>query len=352
MDYRSVREYIFNNELIENVLHALGCEDIKHEQGGALFVSRLPERYASRNRRAVQVRNVVGLYSNIRNRNLSGDIFNLVAALRFDDWGGSSQGLSEALRWLTDHFGIVDGFEQSDEIVKNEWLKQIGYSRKHYQNDKLPLSVMGEYIMKPNKWWLDEGISIRTQRTFDVGFDLESKRIIFPIHDDEGNLIGVKGRLVHYEKEEDKQFKYLYLHPCNKSIEWFNYHRALPSIKEKKRVIIFEGAKSCMQAWSSGIEYTISIEGDAITQAQVYKLHRLPLDTEIILALDRDKDEEYVKKLAEQLGLRKISYVYDDKGLLGKPEDKTSPMDRGWDVLRKLLKERKSYRTSITSKGA
>ncbi|TCI26687.1 hypothetical protein EVJ32_04755 [Exiguobacterium sp. SH5S4] len=352
MDYRSVKQYIFDNELIENVLEGLECEHIRPEQGGQLFVARLPERFGSKNRRAVQIRNVVGLYANVRNRNLKGDIFQLVAALRFDDWDGSSEGLSSAIRWLSERFGIVDGIEMSDKRVKNDWLKQLGSSRKIHENDKLPLHIMNQYVMKPNKWWIDEGISYKTQVEFDVGFDLESRRIIFPVHNEQGDLIGVKGRLVHYEREEDKQFKYLYLHACNKSIEWFNLHRALPFIEEKRRVIIFEGAKSCMSAWSSGIKYTVSIEGDSVTDAQVKKLQKLPLDTEFIVAMDKDKDEEYVRGIAAQLGMRKISYVMDDNGLLGKPEDKTSPMDKGWDVLRTLLKERKTYRKSITSKGA
>lgn len=352
MDYRSTKEYVFDNELIENLLTALGCEDIKCEQGGQLYVARLPERFASKNRRAVQVRNVASLYANIRNRDLSGDIFNLVAALRFDDWNGTSEGLSSALRWVCDRFGIVDSFEKPDTIIKNEWLKKIKTNRTAKENEKIPLSTMNEYVMRPNKWWMDEGISYRTQLEFGVGFDIESRRIVFPIHNDKGDLIGVKGRLVQYEREEDKQFKYLYLYPCNKSIEWFNLHRAIPYIEEKKRVIIFEGAKSTMQAWSAGIKYTVSIEGDSVTDAQITKLHRLPLDTEFIVAMDKDKDEEYVKKICKQIGLRKVSYVYDENGLLGKPEDKTSPMDRGWGVLRKLLKERKTYRTSITSKGA
>lgn len=351
MDYRSVKQYIFDHELIEKVLDLLECENARPEQGGHLFVARLPERFGSKNRRAVQIRNVPGLYANIRNRDLKGDIFQLVAALRFDDWNGTPEGVSKALRWLIDQFGIVEGFEMSDKRVKNDWLKLLGTSRTIHENDKLPLHTMNQYVMKPNRWWIDEGISYQTQLDFDVGFDLESKRIIFPVHNESGDLIGVKGRLVHYEREEDKQFKYLYLHPCNKSIEWFNLHRATPYIQEKNRVIIFEGAKSCMAAWSAGIKYTVSIEGDSVTDAQVKKLQKLPLETEFIIAMDKDKDEEYVREIAGKFGMRKISYIMDDKGLLGEPEDKTSPMDRGWDVLRTLLKNRKTYRKSITSKG-
>ena len=50
--------------------------------------------------------------------------------------------------------------------------------------------------MTPNERWIKDGITIEAQRFYNVGYDVESQRIIFPIRSAEtGELQGLKGRL-------------------------------------------------------------------------------------------------------------------------------------------------------------
>ena len=143
-----------------------------------------PDEYESRNRRAVQVKNVKGLYSNIRNRDVSGDIFNLVAALIYDKWDRDSQSecSGRSAQWILEELGIEDSGERKQKLKTNSWLKEIKSIRSSLTNEKLPLSIMNEYIHAPYQKWIDEGISVQTQHKFGVAMDIDSKRVVFPVH--------------------------------------------------------------------------------------------------------------------------------------------------------------------------
>lgn len=348
MDFKEIKAYIYQHELIPDLLEKLHCEGIKPEQGGSLYVARLPDEYESRNRRAVQVKNVKGLYSNIRNRDVSGDIFNLVAALIFDKWDkeGQDEYLGKSAGWIEDTFDLEKTKEIKEKVVSNDWLKEIQSMRSSGENERIPVSIMNEYIFAPYKGWIDEGISIQTQHKFGVAMDIESKRVVFPVHNSNGDLIGVKGRLLDKWMDDDG-YKYLYLHPCNKSIELFNFHRAFDSANETGKLYVVEGAKSTMLADSLGYENVVSIEGDSIQPGQVALLLGLPLDIEIILALDADKDEEYVRKMAEAIGMRRISYLIDNDNVLGDKSHKRAPFDLGKIAFEQLCQTKKIYRKRV-----
>lgn len=348
MDFKEIKAYIYQHELIPKLLEKLKCEAIKPEQGGSLYVARLPDEYESRNRRAVQVKNVKGLYSNIRNRDVSGDIFNLVAALIYDKWDRDSQSecSGRSAQWILEELGIEDSGERKQKLKTNSWLKEIKSIRSSLTNEKLPLSIMNEYIHAPYQKWIDEGISVQTQHKFGVAMDIDSKRVVFPVHNSDGDLIGVKGRMLD-DWMDDDAYKYLYLHSCNKSIELFNFHRAFDSTTEQSQLIVVEGAKSTMLADSMGYYNVVAIEGDSIQPGQVTLLLGLPLDVEIILALDADKDEEYVTKMAEAIGMRKISYLIDNDNVLGDKSHKRAPFDLGKMAFEKLLQTKKIYRKRV-----
>jgi len=217
--------------------------------------------------------------------------------------------------------------------------------RSSRENERMPISIMNEYIFAPYKGWIDEGILIQTQYKFGGAMDIESKRVVFLIHNSNGDLIGVKGRLLDKWMDDDG-YKYLYL-PPNKSIELFNFHRAFNSANETGKLYVVEGAKSTMLPDSLGYENVVSIEGDSIQPRQIALLLGLPLDIEIVLALDADKDEEYVRKMVEAIGMRRSSYlIYNDK-VLGDKSHKRAPFDLGKIVFEQLCQTIKIYRKRV-----
>lgn len=338
-DFHIIKERIRDENRVEEVLEKLECNFICRR--GNRVEAQLPERFEKGNKRAVQVYLNDSLSARIRNMRLNqGDIINLVSFILTD--GKDENDLFQAKKWLCTKLGYSDVLNQKYEKKEDPvaWFKKI--KRKYKKkvqltsvvpNKVLPEEILDYYHLIPYQGWIDEGIDWETQYEFEVGFDLESARVIFPIRNSNGELIGVKGRTVI-----DDERKYLYLHECNKNIELFNYHRALPYIKEKRQVIVFEGAKSVMKAWAFGYKNCVAIEGNTMSDIQLQLLYNLGMDVEIVFALDEDITQEEVQEgFVDRVLVRKVSMVIDTFGLL---DEKDSPVDKGKEVWDHLLKNR------------
>ncbi|MBA4493171.1 DNA primase [Paenactinomyces guangxiensis] len=102
-------------------------------------------------------------------------------------------------------------------------------------------------------------------------FDRFRGRIMFPIHDSQGRIIGFGGRIIG-----EGQPKYLnspetpFFHKGN---HLFNLHRARNQIRKEQQAIVFEGYMDAITAWQSGIRNVIATLGTSFTddQARVVK---------------------------------------------------------------------------------
>ena len=86
-------------------------------------------------------------------------------------------------------------------------------------NKVLDENILFDFLDLPNKMWEDEGISIETQRTYDIGFDILTKRITVPVRNKFGQLVGVKGRMLLDKDVNESDPKYIYIYKCNQSQE-------------------------------------------------------------------------------------------------------------------------------------
>jgi DNA primase len=82
-DLKEIKRKIFEEEVITDLLEALGCEHISTEQGGRLYTAQLPVEHNSKNKRAVQIRNQESLTGHIRNKGIKGDIYNIIGYILF-----------------------------------------------------------------------------------------------------------------------------------------------------------------------------------------------------------------------------------------------------------------------------
>ena len=87
---------------------------------------------------------------------------------------------------------------------------------------------------------------------FEIGYDLDSHRITFPVRDEIGTLVGVKGRAL-YEWQGDK---YIYLERCAKSHILYGLWQNFEDIK-KKAVSVSITVKKRNRKWSlvAKVEY-------------------------------------------------------------------------------------------------
>jgi DNA primase len=121
--------------------------------------------------------------------------------------------------------------------------------------------------------------------------DVFTNRIIFPIHNLEGETIGFTGRI--YRKEDSEQAKYLNSKETiifKKGQILFNYHRAKKEIARKKEVIIVEGNMDAIRMSSNGIKNVIALMGTSLTKEQVDIIKNLR--AKVILMFDNDNAGE------------------------------------------------------------
>ncbi|MCY9737537.1 toprim domain-containing protein [Paenibacillus alvei] len=344
-DLKKIKKRLCDEEKIEDLLLALGCHNVHKENG--IYAAARPN---GDNVRSVQVRNNKDLNAYVRSRSISGDIYSLVAYLKFNctTKHDIDRCLTKSKMWIVEQFGYHDLLGKKEDPLaakrkKNDWLRKIKKKRRNRidvsdiePNVPIDEKVIEDYLMLPYKKWIDEGISWDTQMEWEVGFDWESGRIVTLVRNMIGELIGVKGRAM----SDDDPRKYFYLHKMNKSIELFGLHKTLPYILEKRQVILFEGYKSVFKAWQYGYKNCASIEGDDISLAQVSLIKSLGIDIEIVLCLDKDKSKADIQCELDKVSCRQLSYTFDVDGLL---KEKESPVDCGEEVWEYLMSNRKRY---------
>lgn len=98
--------------------------------------------------------------------------------------------------------------------------------------------------------------------------DIFHGRIIFPIANLRGNIVGFSGRIYDHESnskyinsKENQIFK--------KKDILFNYYDAINDIKLKNHVFIFEGFMDVIACYRAGINNSIATMGTALTESQI-----------------------------------------------------------------------------------
>jgi DNA primase len=131
-------------------------------------------------------------------------------------------------------------------------------------------------------------------------------RLMFPIFDNFGSVIGFSGRII-----EEGLPKFISPHPkylntpetvvFHKSKAIYGINFAKDAIREKKRVILVEGQMDVALAHEAGIEEVVASSGTALTQDHLKILSRL--SENIILCFDEDEAGQKAAISATELAL-------------------------------------------------
>ena len=344
-DLKAIKDRILREDKIMDIYEAIGCEYIK--PSGNRIEAQLPSKFMSPNKRAVQTKMNENLSCAIRNLPdfKGGDIFSLVSYIHHDKRGDEQikQDLFNAKKFICELFGWTEYLSGGTFKTKKDYVAPLKAFLKHEQkrreiipNPVLQDSVMDDYYFYgkplPYKGWIEEGISYEVQMLYGVGFDLDTKRIVFPLKNRFGKIVGVKGRIMN---DEDDDRKYLYLIPCNNRYEWFSFHLALPHIVAEKRVYIVESEKSVMKLYSAGIYNAIAIGASDMSIEQVDIIKQLGLDIEIVLCYDKGIGIEAIIAQAEHFNNRNVFAMFDNDNIL--EGEKSAPIDEGIDKWNTLV---------------
>ena len=124
----------------------------------------------------------------------------------------------------------------------------------------------------------------------DQVYDFFKGRVVFPILDIEGNVVGFSARIYRGEKDTSKYVNTKETLIFTKGNNLFNYYKARGPSKKEKQIIIVEGQMDAIRVFSSGLENVVALGGTALTQNQINLIKRL--NVKVILCLDGDSAGE------------------------------------------------------------
>lgn len=324
MDVKELKNYIYENGYMEEILKSIGCHHIKYHTSGGYWTCG---NYNGDRNNAVTVYNNEYLLCINHTRQMikgtrSTDIIDLVCY---------SKNLSfpKGLEYICVETGISYYHDFEEDIPESfKILKEIeNMSSNTFSEKEKPLKPVSEKILSyykryVNDLFYNDNIDYNTQKEFEIGFDVESNRYTIPIRSEIGHLVGVKGRYFYKEVPEWEN-KYVYLEPCAKSKILYGLHKTMDYIKQAGRVYVLESEKAVMQLWSYGYKNSCGTGGKELSGRQIDLLVRL--GSEIILCMDKDVTKSELEESADKFpdGVP-ILYMYDEDNIL---DEKESPSD-------------------------
>lgn len=170
-----------------------------------------------------------------------------------------------------------------------EYLKKRGLNEEMMKDFQMGLSISGNTLLSflkqknyPESKLQELGL---VNESYQKYHDIFVNRIIFPIHDAQGKVVGFTAR-VYLGKEEPKYLNSKETSIFKKGNILFNYHRARDAIRSAKEVILVEGNMDAIRMVASGIKNTIALMGTAMTSDQINLITKLRVP--IILMFDND----------------------------------------------------------------
>lgn len=124
--------------------------------------------------------------------------------------------------------------------------------------------------------------------TFSRGKNLDffRGRIMFPLTDNRGNVVGFSARVITEIKDSPKYINTRETLVYHKGSLFFGLDKAIGEIKNKDKAIIVEGEFDVISCFMNGIKNVVAIKGTALTEDQVGLLSRYTKN--IALCLDQD----------------------------------------------------------------
>jgi DNA primase len=149
----------------------------------------------------------------------------------------------------------------------------------------------------------ERGFEPETLMEFDIGFDDISKRISIPARDEEGRLLGFKGRAWW----DDARPKYLALGGEKHGFEPYEVSRVLWGLHVAKEsgegpLIVIEGELNALMMHQHGFPRTVGISGRRLSRIQVDLIKKYA-DSVIIYFDDLDDSLEAASKLVMDLNV-------------------------------------------------
>jgi DNA primase len=271
----------------------------------------------------------------------------------------------EALKILADRAGIeVKEFQKSQEDEERDKLLEILNLAKEYYHYLLTDHKAGQV---GRDYLKDRGTTAESIKLFQLGYSIDSwdslinylhkkkkynldliaktgliikgrggryydrfrGRLIFPLKNHRGQVVGFSGRILQKDAKEAKYINSPETLLYHKSKMLYGYSELFREIKKKEKVIVVEGEFDMISSTQAHVNNVVAIKGSALTEDQVSLLSRVAKT--IVLSLDADSAGIKASKRAieivkdKDLDLRVIDLKHLD--FISKEDETKDPDD-------------------------
>src|SRR3989344_2916540 len=255
-----------------------------------------------------------------------GDIFTFVQEFEGLDFIGSLKVLADRAGVQLEHYNTGEKTEKqhlhsileqavffyekklSESSMATDYLHKRGVSDKTIKDFRIGLASaewrdLYDYLLERSvtaKDMLAVGL-IKQKEEKDSYYDTFRGRIMFPINDSSGRVVGFSGRAL---VPDDKTPKYLNSPETglfNKSEILFGLDKAKKDIRIKDYSILVEGQMDLIMLHQVGITNAVASSGTALTENHLIKLRRL--SNRIIMSYDGDSAGFSASNRSSQLAL-------------------------------------------------
>ncbi len=181
--------------------------------------------------------------------------------------------------------------------AKMELLEYRKYSKETIKQWEIGFAPGHKFLYNrfKEKNWIEQGQKLGL---LSANNDKYYNRIIYPIRDNLGNLLGLAGRNLN----KDDKFKWI--NPSSsiiykKNTVLFGLNYALSEIIRKKEIWLVEGYNDVISFQENGINNTVGICGTALTHSQIQILKKYT--TKVVICMDGDQPgiKSVIQKLPE-----------------------------------------------------
>ncbi len=161
------------------------------------------------------------------------------------------------------------------------------------------------------------GLAFKTERG--TYWDRFRNRIMFPLHNHFGKVIGFTGRVMPGNESQDVG-KYVNSPETaifNKSKLLFGFFKSKNAVREQNTAVLVEGQMDFLMAWQDGIKNLVATSGTALTMEHLKLIRRLAEN--LVLSFDNDSAgkaaAERTIDLAQANDLNTRVIIFDDPAL-------------------------------------
>ena len=185
--------------------------------------------------------------------------------------------------------------------LKEETIKdfRLGFAADGWENLLKHLSQKGykpEEAAKAGLAILSSNPDARTKF-----YDRFRSRIMFPIADTSGRVVGFSGRIFNKETNEGKYINTPNTVLYDKSKILYLWDRAKNDARKENSCIVVEGQMDALMSHQAGITNTVATSGTALGSSHLFLIKRLA--SKLLLAFDNDEAGETASKRAYELAL-------------------------------------------------